>query len=330
MVKRGLYFGVGAQGASVEGTLPLVTVGVTCFNASETIECAIASALAQDWPNVEVVLVDDHSTDDSVTKAKRLLNGKHHVRVIEHATNRGYPAALNTIVENSTGEYVAFFDDDDESEPNRITAQVSRIQDCIQKWQTSKVVCYTNRRVFIDGKESSAGFVRAIGRVPPEPMGDIVADYLLWNYTDEKHSWGEFGSCTLMAKTSLLKEFSFDESFRRSAEWDFAIRLALASGYFVAVDDPLVKQHKTPTADKAGATPLRYALQLRSKHKKYLKRRSLYWAAKFYAYGRFNLYRGNLGLGRLFAFLAGVSAPRRILMPAIRKRLRAVSTMARR
>jgi glycosyltransferase involved in cell wall biosynthesis len=40
-------------------TVPLVTIGLTCFNASDTVARAISSALAQDWPNIELLIVDD-------------------------------------------------------------------------------------------------------------------------------------------------------------------------------------------------------------------------------------------------------------------------------
>lgn len=75
----------------------------------------------------------------------------------------------------------------------------------------------------------------------------------------------------------VLKHYGFDPKFRRSAEWDLAIRVAYQGGYFIAVDQPLVIQHKTPTFDKAGRKPLDYALMLRKKHKAYLQKNKVYW-----------------------------------------------------
>ena len=43
--------------------IPLITIGITCFNASDTIERALKSAFSQDWENYEVIVIDDCSTD---------------------------------------------------------------------------------------------------------------------------------------------------------------------------------------------------------------------------------------------------------------------------
>ena len=51
---------------------PLISIGITCFNAESTIERAIKSALAQDWPKVEIIVVDDCSTDRSWEELARL------------------------------------------------------------------------------------------------------------------------------------------------------------------------------------------------------------------------------------------------------------------
>ena len=45
---------------------PLITIGITCFNAEETIEIALKSAFSQDWSNYEVIVVDDGSSDNSI------------------------------------------------------------------------------------------------------------------------------------------------------------------------------------------------------------------------------------------------------------------------
>ena len=58
----------------------------------------------------------------------------------------------------------------------------------------------------------------------------------------------------------------------------------LQGGDFIAVDEPLVIQHKTQTSDKAGRKPLDYALMLRKKHKKYLQKNHVYFGAILQAY----------------------------------------------
>ena len=53
------------QEKHIENQPPLITIGITCFNAENTIENALESAFSQDWPNLEVIVVDDNSTDKS-------------------------------------------------------------------------------------------------------------------------------------------------------------------------------------------------------------------------------------------------------------------------
>ena len=68
---------------------------------------------------------------------------------------------------------------------------------------------------------------------------------------DQEKTWGMFGSCTLMARIGVFNAVgSFDESFRRSAELDFAIRAAFKGAHFIAVNKSLINMHKTKSSDK--------------------------------------------------------------------------------
>jgi glycosyltransferase involved in cell wall biosynthesis len=302
-------------------TLPLITIGITCFNAEDTIARAITSAAKQDWPNFEIVVVDDASSDKSVDVIKELQKKDSRIQLQQHDQNLGYPSALNTIVQNARGDYIAFFDDDDDNAENRLDEQYIRLTGFQAKHSDTPVLCYSHRRVFVDGKEKPEGFVHAIGAKAPEPHGEMAAKFLLWHEKEEGYQWGEFGSCTMMAPTSTLKEFQFDPNFRRSAEWDLVIRVALKGGHFIAVDKPLITQHKTQTMDKAGTKPLQYSLLLRKKHKDYLKKNKVYLGSILQAYSRFHYFRNNRWLSRFYLTLACLCSPTKILTMQL-KRLR--------
>ena len=298
---------------------PLITVGITCFNAQETIQRAIEGALKQDWENIEVIIVDDASSDQSVDTIENLVKNDKRVKLYSQKENKGYPSALNTIVENASGDYIAFFDDDDDHETERLTEQYARLQDFKIENPAEDVFCYCHRRVFVDGVEKRGAMVRAIGSEPPEPYGKMVADFILSHQQKRGYSWGEFGSCTLMASKTSLQKFKFDPNFRRSAEWDFAVRAALNGAYFISVNKPLVIQHKTLTRDKSGKKPLIYSLMLKDKHKTYLKEKKIYWASKLQSYARFHYFRQNIWKSRLFFSLACIASPNRILIEKIRQ-----------
>jgi glycosyltransferase involved in cell wall biosynthesis len=283
-------------------SLPKITVGITCFNAADTIGRAVRSALAQDWPDFEILIVDDASTDDSVQVLEADFGAVPQIKIIHQVENKGYPAALNTILKHANGSFVAFFDDDDESAPERLRLQYERLTKYEEIRKTKDILCYTDRMVVKPDKEN---LMKAIGRASKEPYGKMVADFLLWHKEEPEYSWGQFGSCTLMARKGVLQQQGgFDETFRRMAEWDFAIRFALADGHFISVDRPLVRQYITHTADKAGKTSLKYAYQLRRKHQAYLKEQGLYAASFMVARSRFCYAKGRRWKSRFFLALA--------------------------
>lgn len=288
----------------------LITIGITCHNAADTIVRAVRSALAQEWPAVEVIAVDDCSTDDSWFLLQEVARSDDRVRVIRHERNRGYPGALNTIVANARGEFIAIFDDDDDNVPDRLAAQHRRIIAYEQQTGADLVFCYANRNVVKGGQTRPDHVALAIGRSAPEPHGPAVADYILALDADPRFVWGMFGSCTLMARRRTFRAVGdFDEAFRRCAEWDMAIRAAFKGAHFIAVDRPLITQYKTPSADKSGAVPLKYALMLRDKHRAYLEERRLYHASRAMARSNFHGNKKRVWKSRLYRLLALLLGP---------------------
>ena len=120
---------ISTQNTSNRSKKPLVTVGLTCFNARDTIGRAISGVLSQDWSNMEVLIVDDVSSDDSVARARSAVAGDPSVRIIRHRQNTGPGGTRNTILTEARGEFIAFCDDDDESLPNRISKQIKKAMD---------------------------------------------------------------------------------------------------------------------------------------------------------------------------------------------------------
>jgi len=289
---------------------PLITIGVTCFNAVGTIGRAVASALQQDWPNKEILIVDDASNDASGALLETLARQNPEIRLVRHLVNKGLPGAQNTIIAEARGEFVAMFDDDDESVPERLQAQWRRIVNYERANRCKLVLCYSNRTVVKDRKSGSNWIARAIGRAAPEPHGIAVADYIFGRAWDQNAVWGMFGSCTLMARREVfLSVGRFDEDFRRCAEWDMAVRAAFRGAHFVAVDQPLVTQYKTDGVEKSGSVSLHYALRLREKHKGYLKERGFYRASRAMARAQFHGGKGRLWTSRAYALIAWAFSP---------------------
>ena len=91
-----------------DSAVPLVSVVISCFNQAHYLPDAIESVLAQTYPHLEVVVVDDGSTDNTSEVASRFPG----VRVV-HQSNQGLSAARNTGIRQTNGDYLIFLDADD-------------------------------------------------------------------------------------------------------------------------------------------------------------------------------------------------------------------------
>lgn len=290
---------------------PLVTVGIPCFNAEDTIGRAVRSALSQTWPRCEVLIVDDASTDGSRSILRELEQLEPRVRVVWHGTNRGFPEAANTLLAEARGDFIAFLGDDDESAPQRLESQYRRIIEYEAAHPGAIVLCYSGRDVVPVGRETPAFQQHGIGRTPPEPSGSIVADQLLGLRKDDGPNWGMVGSGTLMAKVAALRRLGgFDRRFRRGSDLDLAIRAAFAEAHFISVDAPLIVQHITNSVDKAGKAELCYRLLLVKKYDRYLKEKQSYVGSWCYMHARF--YFGRHWQWRVWYLFALLCFPRHV------------------
>src|SRR5262245_16993901 len=90
-----------------------VSVVIPCYNYGHYLPDAVGSALSQDGVEVEVVIVDDKSTDNSAEVAAALAAGDPRVRLIRHETNLRHIATYNDGLDAVTGDYVLLLSADD-------------------------------------------------------------------------------------------------------------------------------------------------------------------------------------------------------------------------
>ena len=100
---------------------PQISIIIPIYNSSSTLERCVNSILRQDFPDFEVLLVDDGSKDDSLSVAKKLKLKDDRIRVF-HKENGGVSSARNLALDYTKGEYVCFIDSDDYVEPNYLSA----------------------------------------------------------------------------------------------------------------------------------------------------------------------------------------------------------------
>lgn len=104
---------------------PLVSVLIPCYNAAKTIDRAINSILNQTYDNLEILVCDDSSTDNTnnILNKKALID--HRIKVYKNLENSGYLKTMNFLFTKSTGDLITTQDADDWSDKERIAKQVS-------------------------------------------------------------------------------------------------------------------------------------------------------------------------------------------------------------
>lgn len=255
----------------------LVTIGITTFNCAGTVEKAIRSAFSQTWRPIEIVVVDDCSTDNTFELLIQLADKHPELRVFLNKSNSGVAVSRNRILAEARGEFVAFFDDDDESLPERVIEQMARILKYEQIFsEGAPVICHTARKVLY-----TDGFIRiqaTMGQREGQraPNGIAVAERILLG-THLKDGYGACPTCSQMARLSSYRAAGgFDPEFRRSEDSELNVRWAKMGAHFVGIAKPLVVQKMTKTFDKSLVDERRYILMLLEKHQDVLNKFGMY------------------------------------------------------
>ena len=177
---------------------PLVTAVICTYKRANLVTRAIRSVQNQTYNNIEIIVVDDASPDNTGKVIAGLADRR--VRYIRHEQNKGLPAGRNTGIRAAKGSYIAFLDDDDEWKANKIELQLQ----FLKKLPAEAVLCAH----YVNGKQ-----IRRFGR-------QIVA-------RDDLKKGNRFGAGSgLMVRASVLRNVWFDESIGQGEDWDALIRIA--------------------------------------------------------------------------------------------------------
>lgn len=122
---------------------PLVSVIICVYNGAAFLANAIDCVINQDYPNIELIVIDDGSHDSSA----ELAESYQQVMLVSHSDNRGLPSARNTGIQSASGEYIAFLDADDQWSEIKISTQVK-----FHKEHPEYKFSYTLERFFFEDK----------------------------------------------------------------------------------------------------------------------------------------------------------------------------------
>ena len=200
---------------------------MAAFNAAPWIEAAIASALAQTGISVEVIVVDDASTDDTTVRVEKIAARDSRVRLLRRIKGGGPSAARNLALDVARGTWIAVLDADDEIAPSRGTALLALAQ------RTGCNVVSDDVERFLDGAPTKPWPVPSL--VPEESERRItLAEYLRRNLLT---SGGDnLGYLKPIFSRSFLGRHAirYDERLRIGEDFDLCLR-CLAAGTDLAL-----------------------------------------------------------------------------------------------
>ncbi len=184
-----------------------LSIVVPVFNGEKTIEQCINSIRNQTFRKIELIIVDDGSTDGTLNICQKIAQKDDRI-VICHKANGGVSSARNTGIELATGQYLMFIDGDDILRPDYIKAFMDRIDlanegiivlSCIDVYQAGKMIAHEGLELNFD-------------RILPR---DSIVD--IW----KAHLWNP--PWNRLYNTELLKhaKIKFDESVKMGEDWLF-------------------------------------------------------------------------------------------------------------
>lgn len=180
--------------------MPDVSVLMPVFNGEVFLRPAIESALAQRGPSLELIIVDDGSSDDSPQIAEGIRDPR--VRVIRNRVTTGLAAALNVGLKAAAGEFIARLDQDDIAAPNRLTRQVDVLR------RMSGVMLVGSRARLIDASGTAIGTVE-------RPCDETA---IRWYHLLDN---AFIHSSVMFRRREILDEFGgYDESLRLAEDWE--------------------------------------------------------------------------------------------------------------
>ncbi|MEA3489047.1 MAG: glycosyltransferase [Candidatus Omnitrophota bacterium] len=185
----------------------IVSVIVPTYNRAGLIGRAVKIVLKQTYADLEVIVVDDGSTDNTEEIVKDIRDER--VRYIKHSHNRGLSSARNTGIREACGRYIAFQDDDDIWMPGKLEKQMSLFRDAPPE---VGVVYGSTLRIF-EGKKVH---VPSRGLQPKE--GDLYGILLKSNFISIVSA--------VVKRECFEKAGMFDESLPNLEDWDLWLRVS--------------------------------------------------------------------------------------------------------
>lgn len=223
---------------------PRVSVILPVFNAENYISEAITSILSQSFSEFELIIINDGSTDETLRILRQHERADGRVIIISR-DNRGLVESLNEGIDIARGQWIARMDADDIALPNRLSLQLTTLE------QTAADIC--------------GGWVEFFGtsdrRIIRHPIGDDAIKAALY-----------FGSAfahpTVMMRTALVKQLRYDKQWEKCEDYDLWQRAVYAGWKMTNVPEVVLRyrQHEAQISTAAWSIQQDLTQKLRRRH----------------------------------------------------------------
>jgi Glycosyltransferases involved in cell wall biogenesis len=207
----------------------LVSVVIPCYNAEKFIRPAIDSIINQTYRNLEILLIDDGSTDSTPEILNHYARADARVKVIRNSENRKLIYTLNRGVAQATGYYLARMDADDISDLTRIEKQVN-----FMTQHPELDGCSTGYlKINVNGKELTFS--------NPKALNNTALKFISFFSTPLSHA-------ALLAKTQVMKENPYDPEFIHSEDYELFSRMIFKGYRFANINEHLASFRENPAS----------------------------------------------------------------------------------
>lgn len=187
--------------------LDFISVIIPTHNRSKLLVRAVCSVQAQTHQDLEIIIINDASNDDTPAVLSQLQMEDNRIKVIYNERSRGGAASRNIGIKESIGKWIAFLDDDDIWLPDKLESQLKLMQSDLDAVACS---CYFESHI-----------LRIIRKIHKPPENVTLEDLLCYNMMG--------GASVCMVSAAALNRINgFDESLKSAQDWDLWIRLKQA------------------------------------------------------------------------------------------------------
>jgi glycosyltransferase involved in cell wall biosynthesis len=222
---------------------PIVSVVMPSYNHAKYIGEAIASVLAQDFDDLELLVSDDASTDGAVDVARSFTDPR--ISVFASPVNRGAAVVHNELIDRARGKYIALINSDDAWSPDKLSAQVAFLD------ENRHIAACFGRAIFMDANSAPL----AKGQVPFGPIFDAPnRSRGAWLRQFLAHM-----NClchpTVLMRSEVYRELGpYDLRLRQLPDFDMWVRL-VKNHEFKIIDREIIRFRVLPGESASASTP---------------------------------------------------------------------------